>query len=105
MIEALEEKKGENIVLLEVQALTTITEYFVICTATSNRMLSALADGITQKTKGMHKKKAKFEGQTNTGWISIDYGSIIVHLFDQDLRNYYNLEELWGQGKLLLRIQ
>ena len=68
-------------------------------------MLKALADAVIEKTLEIHRKKGRLEGSPDGGWLVIDYGSIVVHLFAADLRTYYRLEELWGEGKLLLRVQ
>ena len=102
---ALEEKKGEDILLLDIKDLVSFTDYFIICSATSNRMLSALADGIIERTRSEYKKKGRIEGKPESGWLVVDYGDIVVHLFDEALRSYYKLEELWKEGKVLLKVQ
>jgi len=104
-VNALEEKKAENIVLLDIKELTAFTDYFIICTGTSNRMLNALADGVSEKTRLDHKRKCRIEGQADSGWIIVDYGDIVVHIFNSELRQYYKLEELWDEGKVLLTVQ
>jgi ribosome-associated protein len=68
-------------------------------------MLNALADGVLEKVRLEQNKKGRKEGSPETGWIIIDYGDIVVHIFDSDLRKYYKLEELWDKGKVLLRVQ
>ena len=68
-------------------------------------MLNALADGVIEKTLQEHKRKGRIEGKPDAGWLVVDYGDIVVHLFDEDLRRYYKLEELWKEGKVLLRLQ
>jgi ribosome-associated protein len=68
-------------------------------------MLNALADGVVEKTHQEHNKKGRIEGTPDSGWIIVDYGDIVVHIFDTDLRQYYKLEELWDEGKVLLRVQ
>ena len=102
---ALEDKKGDDIILLDLKGIVSFTDYFIICTATSNRMLNALADGVVEKTLVEHKKKGRIEGTPDAGWMIVDYGDIVVHLFDVDLRRYYKLEELWDEGKVLLKVQ
>ncbi len=104
-MDALEEKKAEDIILLDVKDIASFTDYFVVCTATSSRMLNALADGVVEKTRTTHKKKGRIEGKPEGGWMIVDYGDIVVHLFDEELRQYYNLEELWSEGKVILRVQ
>lgn len=68
-------------------------------------MLNALADGVIEKARLEHKKKGRIEGSPEAGWMVVDYGNIVVHLFDDELRRYYKLEELWKDGKILLRVQ
>jgi ribosome-associated protein len=104
-VNALEDKKAEDILLMDIKELVSFTDYFIICTATSSRMLNALADGVVEKTRLDHKRKGRIEGSPDAGWMVVDYGDIVVHLFDDELRRYYKLEELWKDGKILLRVQ
>ena len=90
---------------MDLKGIVSFTDYFIICTANSNRMLNALADGVVEKTRVEHNRKGRIEGSPSAGWMIVDYGDIVVHLFDADLRRYYNLEELWDEGKILLRVQ
>jgi len=76
-----------------------------VCTGTSERMLNALADAVSEMTRGKFKKKGRQEGTPDGGWIVLDYGSVVVHLFAPAMRSYYRLEELWNEGKVLLRVQ
>jgi ribosome-associated protein len=101
----LEDKKGEDILLLDIKGIASFTDFFIICTASSSRMLNALADGVIEKTRQEHKRRGNLEGKPDNGWLVVDYGDIVVHLFDQELRRYYKLEELWKDGKVLLRLQ
>lgn len=104
-MDALEEKKAEDILLLDVKGIASFTDYFIICTATSSRMLNALAEGVVEKTRITYKRKGRIEGKSQGGWLVVDYGEIVVHLFDEELRQYYDLEELWDEGKVILRVQ
>jgi ribosome-associated protein len=90
---------------LDVHEISSFTDYFIIGTGSSNRMLNALAEGILDNTKSEFKKKNRLQGTPEAGWIVLDYGDIVVHLFDNELRRYYNLEELWKEGKIVLRLQ
>ncbi len=102
----MEEKKGENIVLLDIHEIASFTDYFIICSGTSDRMLDSLADAVIAKAheiSDMDKRKA--EGVPSSGWLLIDLDDIIVHLFAPDQREYYQLEQLWERGKVLLRMQ
>jgi ribosome-associated protein len=68
-------------------------------------MLDALAKGVLEITKKDYKKRGRVEGQSGEGWLVLDYGDVVVHLFSPDVREYYDLEELWSDGKVLLKVQ
>jgi ribosome-associated protein len=68
-------------------------------------MLNALADAVREKVREEFKKRGRAEGSPEAGWIVLDYGDVVIHLFDEELRRYYNLEELWKEGKVILRLQ
>ena len=103
-MDVLEEKKGENIILLDIHEIASFTDYFVICSGTSDRMLSALADAVSSSAHQEFKIPAKIEGRPEDGWMLIDLGDTIVHLFAQEQRDYYHLEQLWDKGKVLLKL-
>ncbi|MGB7874530.1 MAG: ribosome silencing factor [Anaerolineales bacterium] len=104
-MDALEEKKGEDILLLDLKDIAAFTDYFVICNGTSDRMLDALADSVLEAMRKQHKKKGRKEGEARDGWLVLDYGDVVLHIFSPDQRSYYKLEELWMEGKVLLRLQ
>ena len=80
--------------------------YFVICTGSSERALKSLADDVKGRVKEVHVlNERSTEGDSSSGWVLIDYGDVILHLFSKLLRKYYQLEELWSEGKFLLRFQ
>jgi len=102
----IEDKKGENIVLTDLRAMTTVTDYFVICDAPSDRQLNAIADNIREEIKTKYKQLPfRIEGRGEGGWVLMDYGRVIVHLFSPQLREYYDLEGLWKDAPVLLRMQ
>jgi len=68
-------------------------------------MLDALAEATLESVRTAHHKKGRKQGEAREGWIVVDYGDVVVHLFSPDQRDYYNLEELWEEGKVLLRVQ
>jgi ribosome-associated protein len=105
IVEALEEKKAENIVLLDIHEIASFTDYFIICTGSSDRMIDSLADGVLEAAKHKIELLGKKEGQASTGWVLVDFGDIVVHLFSPDQRDYYRLEQLWEKGKILLHLQ
>jgi ribosome-associated protein len=92
-----EDNRGQNVVVLDMRDQTSIFDYFVIVTGTSNRQLRAISDGIDdvlQKQFG-HRRVGR-EGYEDSHWILLDYGSIVVHMFDEATRDYYRLEDLWA---------
>jgi ribosome-associated protein len=101
----LEDKKGEDILLLDIKDVASFTDYFVICTGTSDRMLDALADGTLEGVRSKLHKRGRKQGEPGDGWVVVDYGDVVVHLFSPDQRDYYDLEQLWQDGKVLLRLQ
>jgi ribosome-associated protein len=101
----LEEKKGEDLVLIDIRELSVFADYFIICSGTSDRMLNALADSVEELIHSQYQWKIRIEGEPSEGWILIDAGDIIIHLFSPERRNYYQLEDLWSKGKTLLHLQ
>lgn len=91
--------------LLDIKEVANFTDYFVLCNGTSDRMLDALAKGVLEALKKDFKKRGRIEGQSQEGWLVLDFGDVVVHLFSPDMREYYDLEELWSDGKVLLRLQ
>jgi ribosome-associated protein len=91
--------------LLDLKDIASFTDYFVVCNGTSDRMLDALAKSVVEEMRSQHKKKGRVEGEARDGWLVVDYGDVVVHLFSPDQRDYYQLEELWDEGKILLKLQ
>lgn len=91
--------------LLDIKDVVSFTDYFVICTGTSDRMLDALASAVLDDARTKHRKKGKKQGLARDGWVVVDLGDVVVHLFSPDQRDFYLLEELWEDGKVLLRLQ
>jgi ribosome-associated protein len=90
---------------MDLQGLASFADYFVFCSGTSERMLQALAEAAVESVHKRYQLPARTEGRPQDGWILVDFGDVIVHLFSPDRRDYYRLEELWGQAKILLRLQ
>ena len=90
---------------MDLQKVANFTDYFVICNGTSDRMLDALANSVADKVRETHQIKGRSEGQAATGWMVVDFGFVTVHLFAPEMRDFYRLEELWKEGKVLLRLQ
>lgn len=101
----MDEKKGEDILLLDVQNVAPFTDYFVFCNGTSDRMLDALSKIIREEVKKEFKISSTPEGESMNGWVLLDLGDVIVHLFSPEKRDYYRIEELWNEGKVLVKLQ
>lgn len=105
MVTVLEDKKGEDILLMDIQNIASFADYFVVCSGTSDRMLQSLADAVMEESKKQYGIISSIEGEPVDGWLVVDLGDVVVHLFSPDQRDYYDLENLWDRGKVLLRVQ
>jgi ribosome-associated protein len=105
IVDLAEDKKAADIVLLDLAGLTTVADYFVICSGGSERQLDAIAAGIREGMEAEALRPIGREGTAISHWILLDYGSVIVHLFTPPERDYYQLERHWGQAKTVLRVQ
>lgn len=105
MVNSLEEKKGEKILLIDIREVASFADYFVLCNGTSERMLDSLADAVRESAKNNFGVLSRIEGAPSAGWMLVDLGDVVVHLFSPERRDYYRLEDLWSQGKILLRLQ
>jgi len=97
-VAALLDKKAEKLVVLNLQGLTTISDYFVLATAGSNRQAQALADAIEMALKAEGRRPLSIEGYQSAVWILIDYGDVVFHVFHDEARRFYGLERLWGDA-------
>ena len=105
LVDILEEKKAEEILLLDLRGVAAFTDYFVICNGTSNRMIKALMDAALEEIRKAYKVKTRVEGEPEGGWLLADYGNVILHVFSEEQREFYNLEELWSEGQVLVHMQ
>jgi ribosome-associated protein len=95
-----DENRGRDIVILDMHGLTSVFDYFVIASGSSVRQLHAISDEIEQVVKStLGDRKLGREGYTEGGWVLIDYGDVVVHLFDDKSRDYYGLEDLWSDAR------
>lgn len=102
ILKAIDEVKGLDIQLLDLREIeNTVCDYFVICTGTSNTHINAIS-GIVQKqvSKTTKEKPWHIEGEGNAEWILLDYVNIVVHVFQKQVREYYDIESLWGDAKI-----
>lgn len=99
--EALLDRKAEDITVLDVHELTTLADKFVICHAQSDVQIKALADNVSKETKEqLHEKPWKEEGRETRRWVILDYVNVVVHIFKEELREYYALERMWNDAKV-----
>jgi ribosome-associated protein len=101
----LEERQAADIVLLDVSAITILADYFIFCSANSERQLRALSSDISKQLKEDAGRPLNVEGTPESGWVLIDYGDVVVHLFLQAVRDFYALEELWQAAQMVVHIQ
>jgi ribosome-associated protein len=95
-----EDNRGQDVIVLDMREQTTIFDYFVIATGTSNRQLRAMSDAIDDVLqKQFGHKRLSVEGYEDSHWILLDFGSVVVHMFDDKSREYYRLEDLWAGAK------
>jgi ribosome-associated protein len=105
VVEAAEDKKAAEIVLLDLAELTTVADYFVICSGGSERQLDAIGDGIIDVLRADGVRPIGREGTAASHWILLDFGGVIVHIFTPPERDYYSLERHWSEAKTVLRVQ
>jgi len=102
IIKGIEEVKGEHITLLDLRDLeNTVCDYFIICDGTSNTQVSAISGSIQKLVgKNLQEKPWHVEGEGNSEWVLVDYVHVVVHIFQKQIRDFYALEELWGDAKI-----
>ena len=95
---ALEEKKGVSLKLLEVTDVTTLAEYFLICTGTSNTHVNTLCDAAEEAVENCGEPLLHREGHRGGTWVLLDFGSLVIHIFTEETRSFYDLERLWNDA-------
>lgn len=104
-VEVAGDKQAQDIVLLDVRGICSFADYFVICSAQSSRQIKAIYDEIMHSLKKEGVLPRHREGTVDSGWLLLDYGEVIVHIFATIERDYYQLDELWSQASPVVRIQ
>jgi len=104
-VEAAEDKKAADIVLLDVTGLTSIADYFVICSGGSERQLAAIVDAIVDRVREVGLRPYSREGAALSHWLLLDLGSVIVHVLAPPERDFYQLERLWAEARTVVRVQ
>ena len=98
-VKALDSKKGKEIRLIRIDKITTFAEYFVICTGTSNTQINALGDEVEKELTEKGEEPLHREGYRGGTWVLLDYGCVVVHVFNDEARKFYSLEHLWADGE------
>ena len=102
IIKGIEDVKGENITILDLRDIeNTVCDYFILCDGNSNTQVSAISGSIQKNvSKSLKEKPWHVEGESNAEWVLLDYVNVVVHVFQKHIREFYGLEELWGDGKI-----
>jgi ribosome-associated protein len=102
IIKGIEDVKGENISILDLREIeNTVCDYFILCEGTSNTHVSAISASIQKNaSKTLKEKPWHVEGESNAEWILLDYVNVVVHVFQKHVRQFYNLEGLWGDARI-----
>lgn len=98
---ALDSKKGQNIKVLKTEELTTLADYFVLCTATSSTQVKAMSDACEEAMERLGEKVHHIEGHRDGAWLLMDFSSVVVHVFTDEARKFYDLERLWSDAQEL----
>ena len=96
---ALDDKKGQEIKVLETADLTTLADYFVLCTATSSTQIKSLADACEKAMKDLGEPPHHVEGHRDGTWVLLDFSAVVVHIFNDEARKFYDLERLWQDAE------
>jgi ribosome-associated protein len=104
-VEAAGDKKASDIILLDASKLLALADYFVICSGESTKQIGAIAEEVSKRLKHAGAKVLHEEGNPDSGWIILDYGDLIVHIFAPEERKFYQLEDLWDKAETVIRIQ
>ena len=101
VVDALEDKKAEDVTVIDIREISTIADYFVIASGSNANQLTAMEDAVDEVMykNGVHQKQV--EGSNNSTWILMDYQDIIVHIFSEEDRQFYDLERMWRDGKIV----
>jgi ribosome-associated protein len=99
------DKKASDITLLDIREVAAFADYFVICSANNPRQIQAIADAIDEELGKQGAKVLHREGVAETGWVLLDFGDVIVHIFGVKEREYYRLERLWNEAKTVVYLQ
>ena len=98
---AIDDKKGQDIKIIDIHNVSVIADYFVIASGTNSNQVQAIVDNVEEQLGRAGFEAKQIEGNRNSSWIVMDYGDVIVHVFDEENRLFYDLERIWRDGKVL----
>lgn len=98
---AADEYKAREITVLDVRAQTIVADYFIICSGTSTTHIKSIAEGVQDHLRERAQLRARSEGDAQSFWIILDYSDVILHVFDEETREFYDLESLWGEAQTI----
>lgn len=98
---AIDDKKGQDIKVIDIHNVSVIANYFVIASGTNSNQVQAIVDNVEEQLGRAGFEAKQIEGNRNSSWILMDYGDVIVHVFDEENRLFYDLERIWRDGKVL----
>lgn len=98
---AIDDKKGQDIKIIDIHNVSVIADYFVIASGTNSNQVQAIVDNVEEQLGRTGFEAKQIEGNRNSSWILMDYGDVIVHVFDEENRLFYDLERIWRDGKVL----
>lgn len=101
--EALEDKKGEDIQIIDIKDISSIADYFIIANGSNSSQVDALVDSVMERLSRNGYKPKRVEGVRSASWILMDYGDVVVHVFSKEDRLFYNLERIWRDGRTINR--
>ena len=105
IVDIASDRQAQDIILLDIREIASFADYFVICSGTSERQIKAVVDTVVETLQKDGFYPVQTEGAPSSGWVLIDYGSVIVHVFAPEEREYYRLERLWGEAPTIVRVQ
>ncbi len=104
-VEVSSEKQASDVLLLDLRGISSFADYFVICSADSRRQISTIASDLERTLRSQGVRAHHREGKDDSGWVLMDFGDVIVHIFSSDQRAYYDLESAWSNAQQVVRVQ